>query len=977
MNRQAREITPLPVTRPAIESAAAILLDRASGSTRTAAADLSILPVVVPTSRSHRLLTAALADEAAARRLPLVPPQIVLPHEIPSLLFGSPGTPASDTQRLLAWALAIANAPPGSLASLAPNGDAALSRPSAPECRRLAALAISTSDELAKGMLTFRQAAQRIAKSEAARFIELAHIQEAALALLDSAGVNDDPLATAQRVANAPPLGDQTRTLVLLAIEQLAPIERTAIERAGVPVLALTIGPGPESIVRDSLGCISAGSGWSRQIDLDESRIRFVDEPEQQARAALAALAETPEDAKQGEPIDATTAVICAPSDDALDPIVRRAALDAGVTVRPAKGTTIRSTTPGTLLAALLRHAREPSFDSAATLVTHPDLARALEQIDPPRKDEQGPLQAIDRLRAEIPRSSARVPPQATDNAVARTFNRTASALQATLGPLWTEPQASRDLAKWADAIRSAFAAVYAHDTLDPNDRTQSNTIAALNTIADAINEVEAATLRLPGGVNSTAADTIELIQERVASVRIPRPPERDAIEALGWLDLPLDPAPSCVIAGLQERVVPEPSHAGPLLSDAARRDLGLPTADDRLDRDAAILDTVAATRRLTVIACRRNDSGDPDPPSRLLFRRRGPDLARRFLRLVEPQQHPPPPLAPEPSAGDTDRFAPPLTVADHYQPPESMRVTEFRRYLASPAAWYLEHALRLKEAEEPAPELTPPQIGNIVHDALHACANDQNAADLDEQDLIHAALDDFMRTELRRRIGPNPTAAVAVQFELLRFRIAPFAAHEAQRRRDGWRIARSEWAPPSSDPNAALLFDDAPPMGLRGRIDRVEVNNDGERWALIDFKTGANADARKAHIGRDGWRDLQLPLYRVLARTLAKELGLDPATPELAFVSFPHEDATGPEESNPFSRLDLNKIDLEAADETAARVVREIRALEPGSALPLGDRPNNTGALGFITSERFASAGLAAGDENNTEDAATPEDAP
>jgi len=971
-----RAITQLPVDRPAIESAAAILLDRAPGSSEQAPANLSGFPVVVPTSRSHRLLTAALADEAAARRLPLVPPEIVLPHEIPALLFGSPGTPASETQRLLAWASAIANAPAGALAALTPAGDAPQipRRPS--ECRRLAALAIRTSDELAKGMLTFREASQRIATSEAARFIELAHIQEAAQKLLLDAKVNDDPLATADLVANAEPPRSQHRTLVLLAIEQLAPIERTAIERSGVPVLALTIGPGPDRLVRDSLCCITADSGWSRQIDLNEAQIRFVDEPEEQARAALAALAEIPEEAERSEPIDATSAVICAPSDDALDPIVRRAALDAGVTVRPAKGTPIRSTTPGTFLAAILQHARQPSFDSAATLITHPDVAHALEKLNPPRHDTPGPLHAIDHLRAEIPRASTRVPPDSTDPAIAGSYKQTASALQTTLGDLWAKPHEIRDLAQWAGAIRSAFASVYAHQTLDPGDRSQSNTLGALNMFAEAINEIDAASRQLPQGFHSTAADAIQPIDERVASGRIPRPPERDAIEALGWLDLPLDPAPSCVIAGLQERVVPEPSHAGPLLSDAARRDLNLPTADDRLDRDAAILDTVSATRRLTVIACRRNASGDPDPPSRLLFRRQGPELARRFLRLVEPRQHPPPPLTPEPPAGETDRFATTLTVADDYRPPDSMRVTEFRRYLASPAQWYLEHALRLNEAAEPAPELTPPQIGNIVHDAIHAFSLDQTAADLDDPDRIREALDDLMRTELRRRVGPDPTAAIDIQFELLRFRIAPFASHEAQRRRAGWRIARSEWAPPKGDPNAALTFTDAPPMGLRGRIDRVEVNSDGHRWALIDFKTGANWDARKAHLRRGGWRDLQLPLYRVLARTLAEQLGVNPDAPELAFVGFPAEDAAKAKASKPFSPLDPNETELDAASETAQRVVREIRDLTPGEPLPLGDRPTDSGALGFITGQRFANAGLQTNDDD-PETSGTPEDAP
>jgi hypothetical protein len=104
--------------------------------------------------------------------------------------------------------------------------------------------------------------------------------------------------------------------------------------------------------------------------------------------------------------------------------------------------------------------------------------------------------------------------------------------------------------------------------------------------------------------------------------------------------------------------------------------------------------------------------------------------------------------------------------------------------------------------------------------------------------------------------------------------------------------------------------------LALSGKIDRVDVRDAGGRreWAILDYKTGdAPEPPDKTHRARDGtWRDLQLPLYVLLAR----ELGCE-RTDELGYF------ALGAEEKNSDVLLaPWKEPDLAAAHAAARDVV-------------------------------------------------------
>jgi RecB family exonuclease len=106
--------------------------------------------------------------------------------------------------------------------------------------------------------------------------------------------------------------------------------------------------------------------------------------------------------------------------------------------------------------------------------------------------------------------------------------------------------------------------------------------------------------------------------------------------------------------------------------------------------------------------------------------------------------------------------------------------------------------------------------------------------------------------------------------------------------------------------------------MELRGRIDRIDLNEATGQAAVFDYKTSDTASPpEKTHRRGGQWIDLQLPLYRHLAQAL----GI--AGPvQLGYILLPKDTTeTGDK------LAEWSDGDLAAADATAADVVRMVRA--------------------------------------------------
>jgi hypothetical protein len=174
-------------------------------------------------------------------------------------------------------------------------------------------------------------------------------------------------------------------------------------------------------------------------------------------------------------------------------------------------------------------------------------------------------------------------------------------------------------------------------------------------------------------------------------------------------------------------------------------------------------------------------------------------------------------------------------------------------------------------------------------------------------------------------------SASLQFQVALLEKRLHAVAIWQLERAKEGWRTTHVEWDAP---PEAALIVDGVP-MGLRGRIDRVDQR--GDTVQILDYKviTG-DRTPRNTHKSGGAWIDLQLPLYEILAREI-----LQGRTPELGYVRI-SDTPTMPL----LAIAGWSAGEIAEAHEVAREVVRKIRA---GAFDEKGDDPPGDGVFGNI----------------------------
>ena len=311
----------------------------------------------------------------------------------------------------------------------------------------------------------------------------------------------------------------------------------------------------------------------------------------------------------------------------------------------------------------------------------------------------------------------------------------------------------------------------------------------------------------------------------------------------------------------------------------------------------------------------RRGGSGDPLAPSRLLFACDDATAARRASRFfAESALGAAPAVHGSLRAGQSASAFPIPQPKPLSEPVTSMRVTEFRDYLACPYRYYLRHRLKLESLADTALELDGGGFGSLAHNVLDEFARSPAVQSTDAEE-IEAHLDAALNRLTAARFGPAALPAVRVQVEQLRWRLRAFARWQAGWAAEGWRIEHAEVAP---EPGTAVFTVDKKPMQLRGRIDRIDFHPATKEYIVFDYKTSETArEPEKTHRKQGKWVDLQLPLYR----HLVKGLGIGDSV-RLAYIVLPKD--TGAVGMLP---AEWSKDDLKAADAAAADVIRGVRA--------------------------------------------------
>lgn len=937
-------------SQPALPAAAEWLREH---SARDGMWDLSGLIVALPGGHAGRRLLEILVETAEQHDLAFSPPRIITPFDLPEELYEPQRPFADDFTQELAWVRALRETEPEKLRRVAralPDEDdlsgwLALARIVGLLHRDLAA------DDLDFPQLV-AQAENLAAFDEEDRWEILADIQRRYLRILDSLDVWDRQ--TARLVAIRKRECRTERGVVLVGAVDMNRAQRQMLDQVADRVWALIFAP-PELEDRfDEHGCVIPEAWRVPPVAVPEEIVEIADGPAEQADAALVALAAF--DGKY-----AADEITIGVPDESLVPWLAQRFEESGLPHRYGVGRTVRQTGPYRLLEAIAEHLERSDAASLAALVRHPALEDWLRRGDgndsagstnetnaggdprdgkqtdrepadyEPADEEQGAvsrstsfvggdlLEQLDDFRAShLP---ARIDARRVAAAIAaggryRTLHAAVRKIEKLLGPL---AKSKRLPANWCDPIREILIDCYGAGLLDRDDPHDRETLRACDAIVEAARSLATAHPALAPKLRGV--EMLRLVLTKAGGVIVPPPLESPAIELLGWLELPLDDAPALILTGFNEGFVPSSRNADLFLPNELRRHLRLEDNDRRFARDAYALSLLIASRKaLRIIAGRISSEGDPLVPSRLLFAGAEDRVAERTLKwFAAPPARRRILLPRSLCAQATGRTFPIPPLPPLSEPVTSMRVTEFRDFIACPYRYYLKHRLKLDACDDELDELDAGAFGTLLHAALCEFGSDETLRELTDAEDIRAALDEILNRRVEADYGDDPLPAVRVQLEQLRRRLWVFAGWQADWAAQGWRIRYVE---ESFTGERQAPFDvDGEPMRLRGTIDRIDQHTDSGEWFVFDYKTGDSVtNPDKTHRRRGAWIDLQLPLYRHLTRLL-DDVG---ETLNLGYITIPKGAA-----QTKHHVTEWTVDDLASADETAREVIRRIRANE------------------------------------------------
>jgi ATP-dependent helicase/nuclease subunit B len=921
----------LDAARGVLPEAAAWLLAQScdpAGAEETA--DLSNVIVVVPGRRAGHRLLEILLDLAASRSLDLAPPQTVTLGRLPELLYQPARPLADDAVEILAWVAAIASAREADRERVAPGIGGARSR-LVEVARSLAA----THRELAAVGLGFHELAKRADSllpgfGDHARWEALARIERDYLDRIDSEGLWDRQTARREAITRREVACD--KRIVLIATVDIDPLQRQMLAATATAIDSLVAAP-PDMTAEDfsncfdGLGCIVPEAWATREIPLPLAAVRLVDDADAQADAVVDWLRTI------GGRLAADEITIAVP-DAEVAPAIEQKLAAAGATGRYGTGRTVRRSTPWQMLFCVCDWLARGDFASLAALVRSPAVVALVRNktgiaLPAALADEVAarhlPL-AIDRdhlakaaERPEHRAANARflemlaaidgwlAPLRETGAAVDRPAPKK-SRLKTKARP---GPEGSTLAAAWTEAVRQAVAATLEGVSIDrdaPDDRVVARALESLGELLSSMATIPDSLAAAAG-----AEGLAQLLLASWSTELVPPVPVADAIDIVGWLEVPLDDAQALAITSAVEGFLPSGQSRDPLLPETLRKVLALEDAARIAARDAWILSLAVCCRSdLLVIVPRRGADGSPTVPSRLLFRRDPAEVVKAARAFFAPQE-------PEAAAASAPAAASRLVVP---RPPAgpvdvaSMRVTEFKDYLACPYRYWLRHRLRLGRVTDDALELGPADFGTLIHECLDRFARHEDLASCTDGEVLADELSRILDTFVRFRYGPQAAPAVAVQAELARRRLGAFAHAQARRAAAGWRIHLSE-----HHVKDAAIDVDGKPMKLSARIDRIDHHPESGRWQLLDYKTSARARTpERSHRDAHGWVDLQLPLYRHLLAAL-------PGIGDHGLVDVGYFNLPARVEEIGIVTAEWTDADYAAADETARAVVRGVRA--------------------------------------------------
>jgi ATP-dependent helicase/nuclease subunit B len=898
--------------------------EKASSHLKTAAnrIDLSQTLVVIPSARARRRLLQRLYLLARAQNAPLLPPKIVTIGSFPEDLYENAQPLADSTTRLLTWLAAFQGLPLAERQLFLPRLTASDLRRELSFAEQLAELHVRLGTEIR----SFRSVHEHLERNpevgDVTRWAVLSKVQSSYYERLSRLGLWD--VQAARNVAIRKQLCQCDHKIVLVGAVDLSESNRQMLLQLGSQVTTLIFAPATYSESFDEVGAFRPEAWINHRLTLPDEWLTFADRPADQAEAVLAALREL----KGSYAADQITIGV---PDDTILPALELALENEGLVARRLEGSSFRESPAVRFAEALSQYLERADFSLFAQIVRHPDLYRWLSS----KLGESTWLPAVDKfqetyLASKLSWLEPIAVPDDEDDAC--TVSKIHAALRTLLTPFIASK--GKSLAEVSRAWRHVLSQVYSGQEMESDEHAspESRRLVSIMT-AQQLDQCLAAIEQF--AVQSQASksdfaitDTESITPAEALALAIsaaPRngpgdPPNEQAIELVGWLDLPLDDAPVLIATAMNEDSISSQDPVIPLLPPQLQESLGIGHAQHRQARNNYALSLAVKSRKRVKLICGRHDGdGNPLLISRLLLAENDETLVRRvntFFSFAGEQVR-------RKWLKPADGWAPAqtLVVPKPEKIPEQTKlsVTRFRDYIKCPYRFYLNAVLHLEPVRDSLREMDGGAFGSVAHNVLeafgrHKVRNSEEPADIKK----------FLDRELKREADSfrqqSWFAAVEVQLESLRERLHAFAEIQAQHRAEGWEIIAVEKMAEYTWPGTIK------PFCITGRIDRVDRHKDG-RLAVWDYKTSdKGTKVNPAH--RDGsgnWVDLQLPLYRYLIENVP-EVGADAAQAQrdslqLGYVLLPRtiKDVA-------FDKAAWDAEELASADKLTSEIVKKIQ---------------------------------------------------
>ncbi len=852
---------------PVLEKAVAFLCQ---GWDHQHALDLSDTLILVPNGEAGRRLREALAQETNRVDTAAVVPHLWLPEQalLPQTRRFEAATPL---QSQMAWQRALEDTDLAALTALFPK---------LPEERgwgfhaETARMLADLKLLLGTGGLTFADTAELPAmQRDAARWHDLAIIEQAYFAELTAAGVTDAQLLK-RRNAHAPTLPEGVRRVVILASPDLPPLLDAWIgthAQRGLPTTIVVHAPEVWQHTFDRHGR-PLPSHWGEDATLTlpfgNEQIHVTRDPASQAARTLDLM-------RSLVPLNKTALGVCDAEVGSL--LLEKLTLENARSFEPG-GVPVQREGLWHVLDSFRLLLSSGTWRTFAALLR---VAEFREAVTPENCSISKLLRQADEFAAEhLPVSLAHARDLPLDG-------------REELGHAITETLAiltSLQKLPPAKAARTLILKLLGEREFRPEAPGHSERTGLASEWLRVTEELEKEAARF--GLKPKAEDAFSLSLDTLSRTRLAEPRGEIDLVLQGWLELLWEKSPNLVVTGLNEENVPGIFISHPFLPDSVRQSLDLPSQQTRFARDAFILAALTYQRnshgRLELLCGQWSDNGDALRPSRLLFLCPDSDLSQRVAHLFpkDEDQH----AEPEPPRTLAWKLRPDWTPREF----TAISPSRLRDYLTCPFRFYLTHTKRMAVVEPDARELDAAEFGRIIHHAFHCLALNGAMKDSTHPGNIADFLEDVVRSDVHRRYGKRPAPLVTLQLESIVQRLRQAALIEAQNRQEGWTCIDAELMLGQDSDTHPLIIGDT---RLSGRIDRVERHVDGS-LRIIDFKTSDKTDAPdKRHFkvlsartkpvaeadewkcfnipggGRALWLDLQLPLYAAAMRRRGMEI--------------------------------------------------------------------------------------------------------